>query len=206
MGADPVSLVEPDRRLVRFLARSLDPGDARVSYCVRPFERANLPAGAFDLGVAATSFHWMPERLALRKVARALRPGGWWASWNTHHADPYRPNPFHRAVGSLYRELTPAREVPGYTRSRARKDQRDQIRALESVGKFDRISREDIRWTATLGTDRVTALWGSFSEIATLPARPRERFLQGLTRLVDDRFGGEVTFPVLTPLYTARRV
>ena len=205
MGADPLTLVEPDRRMVRFLAKTLRPDGARVTYRMRPFETVTLPAGQFDLGVAASSFHWMPERLALRKVGRSLRPGGWWAAWNTHHADPYRPDPFHRAIRALYRELFPSRRAIPYTRTRARRDHRDRIRALESVGKFDRILHEEIRWSATLRTERVTALWGSFSEIATLPAPTRRRFLRGLTRIVDDRFGGEVRFPVLVPIYLARR-
>ncbi|EQD38338.1 Methyltransferase type 11, partial [mine drainage metagenome] len=51
------------------------------------FEEVPLRPGSFDLGVAATSFHWLPERRGLRKVARALRPGGWWAAWGNEHGD-----------------------------------------------------------------------------------------------------------------------
>jgi len=71
---------------------------------------------------------------------------------------------------------------------------------------FDRISREDVRWTVTLRTAQVRALWGTFSEVVTLPPKKREWFLTELGRVVDDQFGGKVEIPMLTPLYTARRV
>ncbi len=204
LGADPITLIEPDRRLARYLRQRLRAREGRVRIAVQPIERASLPNQEFDLGVAATSFHWLPERLALRKVARALKPGGWWAAWNNYHGDPARPTAFHHALQPLYREFfVQADLLP--TKAQARKARRNRLLALGSVGAFDRISREDIRWTISLGTRRVQALWGSFSEIVTLPPRARERFLTELGRLVDDRFGGTVEIPILTPLYTARR-
>ena len=208
LGAGPITLIEPDRRLARYLEASLRAAGGHVKVTVRPFERTTLSAADFDLGVAATSFHWLPEGLALRRVARALRPGGWWATWSNHYGDPYRPSPFHRALQPLYRELSGGREVvPGGKRARASaaRDRKHRLHALESVGEFDRISREDIRWTATLGTVRAKALWATFSDIVTLPSNQRDWFLAELGKIVDERFHGEVTFPMLTPIYTARR-
>jgi len=208
LGADPLTLVEPDRRLARYLRDSIGSRGGRVTLTAARFERASLPEAVFDLGVAATSFHWLPERLALRKIARALRPGGWWATWNNHHGDPGRPSPFHRAIQPLYRELARGRGVvPGIGRQKASaaKDRRNRLHALKTVGRFDRVSREDIRWTVTMRTARVTALWASFSDIATLPPRTRDRFLRELGRVSDEEFGGQVAFPILTPIYTARR-
>jgi hypothetical protein len=74
------------------------------------------------------------------------------------------------------------------------------------VGTFDHISSEDIRWSVTLTTARVKALWGTLSEIITLPSGKREWFLTELGRIADEQFAGEVTLPLLTPIYTARRV
>ncbi|HXQ78978.1 MAG: class I SAM-dependent methyltransferase [Thermoplasmata archaeon] len=204
LGANPITLVEPDRRLARFLANRLRNRSGRVRIEAKPFERVKLPRGGFDLGVAATSFHWLPERLALRKVARALRHGGWWATWNNHHGDPYRPSAFQDALQPLYYELS-GRAKSGYTKARARKDRRDRLRALKSIVEFERVSRDDIRWTATLGTARVQALWGTFSDVVTLRPVRRVWFLSELGRIVDDQFDGKVDIPVLTPVYTARR-
>jgi SAM-dependent methyltransferase len=206
LGASPLTLIEPDRRLARFLARSLGARASNVRILVEPFERAALPPASFDLGVAATSFHWLPERLALRKIARALRPGGWLAHWNNHHGDPDHPGRFHRALQPVYAELSRGSSARGETKARAARNRRNRLRALRSIGKFDRVSCEEIRWNVTLGTSRMKALWGSFSEIATLPPRKRAWFLAELGRVVDEQFGSEVKLRMVTPIYTARRV
>jgi SAM-dependent methyltransferase len=205
-GASPLTLIEPDRRLARYLRSSLDASASRLRMIEAPFEKARLPPRSFDLGVAASSFHWLPERTALRKVARALKPGGWWASWNQHHGDATRPSAFHDALQPLYRGLSGGRDPGRYTKAVAVRDRAARLRALRSVGRFDRISREDLRWKVTLSGPRVSALWGTFSDIVTLPAAQRRRFLAGLERVIATEFGGRVTIPMLTPLYLARRI
>jgi SAM-dependent methyltransferase len=199
-----MTLVEPDRRLVRYLTVRLARWAGRVTILPETFERVRLPRAEFDLGVAASSFHWVPERRALRKVARLLRPGGWWAMWGNEHGDPVRPSAFHRAIQPLYRELS-GRAGSGYTRARVAKQRRRRLRALASIGAFDRISRTEVRWTATLSAARVRALWATFSEIVTLPAARRTWFLRELERIADEQFSGTVEIPVVTPVYTARR-
>ena len=205
-GAQAITLIEPDRRLVRYLGRSLGPHRERVRFSISTFERAKLPAAGFDLGVAASSFHWTPERRALRKVARLLTRGGWWAYWSNLHGDPYRTSPFNEALQPLYRELSGGRSRKEVPRSVAARDRRNRLAALRSVGRFDRILREDIRWRVTLTTARVVALWATFSDVIVLPPRKRRWFLTGLAAVADDNFGGKVSIPMLTYLYTARRV
>jgi len=204
-GADTITAIEPDRRLARFLARSLGARAGRVNVLVEPFERAKLPSQGFDLGVAASSFHWTPERMALRKVARLLKPGGWWASWNNIHGDPSRSGPFYRAIQPLYTELSGVPSPGVVARSSAARHRRESVAAMRSVGQFDRISREDIQWSVTLKTGQVRALWGTFSDILVLPPPKRRWFLLNIGRIVEEEFDGEVKIPILTYIYTARR-
>ena len=77
LGADPLIAVEPDARLAGFLRQTIT--NPALQVVVQPFEEAKLADGRFDLGVAATAFHWLEEDAALAKIARLLRPGGWWA-------------------------------------------------------------------------------------------------------------------------------
>jgi SAM-dependent methyltransferase len=203
-GADPLTVIEPDPRLVRYLRSSLAPWKGRVRFLVATFEDADLPRGAYDLGVAATSFHWLSERSALRKVARLLRPGGWWAAWWST-SDPSRPNPFSRAVDPLFRALSgPHRPATAervvYARGRAKR-----LEALRAVGEFDRIGWETVHWRRTLDTATLVGLHRTFSNISTLRVETRRRFLADLRKVADDEFGGRVTMRMVATVYTARR-
>jgi SAM-dependent methyltransferase len=86
-GAQIVA-VEPDPGFAAYLRGHLP--QVQVVPCV--FEEAEVGDG-FDAVVAATSFHWLDQSVALAKVHAALRPGGWAAIWWTIFSDPYREDP-----------------------------------------------------------------------------------------------------------------
>jgi SAM-dependent methyltransferase len=62
LGADPLLVVEPDERLVNYLKIALGEASKRVEVKVASFEDVILPHRAFDLGVAATAFHWLDQK------------------------------------------------------------------------------------------------------------------------------------------------
>jgi len=177
-----------------------------VDVQIAGFEEVRLPGHHFDLVVAATSFHWLDERRALRKVARVLKPGGWWAAWWNHHGDPFQPSPLSREVHEILGEPgTTWEEWVRRSREQAVRERERRLTLLRSEGLFDRISFEEIRWRVRLSTAHVRGLWSTFSEVATLPARKRLRLLASLAEVIDERFNGGIQFPVVTPVYTARR-
>lgn len=89
-GVDPLTAIEPDARLAAFIADDADRDghSGALDLRVEPFEDTVLENGAFDLGMASTSLHWLDQASALRKAAMALRPGGWWAAWWSMYGDP----------------------------------------------------------------------------------------------------------------------
>jgi len=202
-GADPLVAIEADPRMAEYLLSRLGPERRRVHLLRSPFESAVLPEGLFDLGVAATSFHWTGERRGIRKVARLLRPGGWWAMWWSQHGDVDRPSAFHRALQPLYGG--PRLRRRGRRRSRPGRAHRRRMAMLRSTGRFDRVESRTFRVPLTLRTPQVVALWSSFSDIRTRPPAERRRFLEELARIVNDRFAGVVRFDNLVTVYLARR-
>ena len=72
-GADPLFAIEPDARLAQYLGASTASPALRVVNA--PFETAELPWGDFDLGLAATSFHWIDALAGLDRAAALLRDG-----------------------------------------------------------------------------------------------------------------------------------
>jgi len=106
-GANPMVAIEPNERLAAFLRETIP--DQRLIVVVAPFEDAVLQESSFDLGLSATAFHWLDEDPALMKVARLLRPGGWWAMLANEFGNSSLPDPFHDATkGLLGKPCNPA--------------------------------------------------------------------------------------------------
>jgi len=200
-----LTIVEPDPRFVRFLRATLHRPRGVVTFVPKAFEDALLEPGTYDLGLAATSFHWLRERSSLRKIARSLRPGGWWASFMNFSNDSKRPSAFYRAVSPLWDALPGAGRPRVPRRTRNQRFRTARVDALRASGKFDRIAVEEFRSERTLDTPTLVGLYSTFSEVSTLPGPVRRRFLRDVGELVDRRFHGRVRIPMRTTLYTARR-
>jgi SAM-dependent methyltransferase len=199
LGANPLLAVEPDDRLAAFLRKTIP--DKALTVVVAPFEEAVLQEASFDLGLSATAFHWLSEDFALAKVAKLLRPGGWWAMlWNVF-GDSRRPDPFHEATKSLLNgPLSPSAgngEMPFALDAEAR------LAALERANAFDSVEHPTSAWSIVLDPDQIIALYATYSNINIRP--DREDVLTELGRIARDEFQGCVTRNMVTSLYVARR-
>ncbi len=199
-GAGPVVAIEPDARLAAWL----DSSSTCLTVTIKPFEEVDLPAAAFDLGVAATAFHWLDQDVALQKIAQALRPGGWWAMWWNVFGDPQRRDDFHQATQSLFESVarTPS---TGPGRQHYALDVEARLRDLEATQQFDDIEHELLRWTLRLTADEVVALYATFLPVILLAPPAHERFLASLREIAERQFAGVVERPMVTPIYMARR-
>ena len=199
LGARPLIAIEPDPRLAAYLRKSNR--DEALEVMVSTFEDAALDESAFDLGVCATAFHWLEEDPALAKVARLLRPGGWWAMvWNVF-GDNRRPDPFHEATKMLLDgprgPSAGTRGIPFALGRTAR------VEALRRTGAFDLIEHRNSDWILELDPEQTVALYATFSEIHA--RQDRQTVLTELGRIARDEFQGRVTRNMTTSLYIARR-
>ena len=168
---------------------------------VAPFEEAVLQEASSDLGLSATAFHWLNEDFALTKVAKLLRPGGWWAMlWNVF-GDSGRPDPFHEATKSLLEApLSPSAgngDVPFALDTEAR------LAALERTAAFDSVEHRASTWSLVLDPDQTVALYANYSNVNI--RQDREDVLKELHRIACDEFKGSATRNMITSLYIARR-
>jgi SAM-dependent methyltransferase len=199
LGAAPLTAIEPDARLAAYLGERCPSPSLRI--IAEPFETAGLDDGTFDLGVSATSFHWLDEDAALGKVARVLRRGGWWvAVWNVF-GDDSRPDPFHEATHSLLAGVT----SPSFGKAGVpfALDAPARLAALERAEAFEAIGYQSSHWSLVLDPSQTVALYATYSNVAA--RTDRDQVLAELRRIANDQFQGRVIRNMTTVLYTARR-
>ncbi|MCQ8239993.1 class I SAM-dependent methyltransferase [Rhizosaccharibacter radicis] len=194
--------IEPDARLAAYLERrAASPGD-RLQIRREPFEEAALGAGEFDLGVAATSFHWLDQRPALRQARRALRPGGLWAMWWTVFTDPDLADPFTEACAPIFCALPSSRTLRT-GRAPFALDEPARLADLRAAG-FGACTAQRFRWRTAMDADATVALTATFSQVSQAMSAAREAALSAIGALVRDRFGGRLERHFVSVLYLAR--
>jgi hypothetical protein len=199
LGSDPLLAIEPDSRLASFL-RETTPDDA-LKVIVSLFEEKTLGKSGFDLGVSATAFHWLGERLGLKKIAGLLRLGGWWAMFWNVFGDDNRPDPFHDATTVLLKGTSSPsvgdRKLPFAL------DAHSRIGALERTGAFEAVEHRISAWSLVLDAEQTIALYRTYSNINIRP--DRETVFSEIGRVARDQFHGRGIRNMVTSLYIARR-
>jgi SAM-dependent methyltransferase len=186
LGAEPLTAIEPDARLAGYLGESCPSPALRI--LLHPFETAPLDDGTFDLGVSATSFHWLDEDAALAKVARALRHGGWWAMvWNVF-GDDSRADPFHEATQTLLAGT----QSPSFGQAGVpfALDTPARLAALARTAAFDAVDYQTSRWSLVLDPDQTVALYATYSNVVA--RADCAQVLARLRRIASDQFQGRV--------------
>jgi SAM-dependent methyltransferase len=199
LGARVVG-VEPDPALAAYLRDRM--AGTGTDVLAGTFEDASLAEGGYDLAVAAMSFHWLAQDVALPKLGRIVRPGGSVALWWTVFGDPSRPDPFHDATHQLI-DRPAGREHAD--RPPFELDEAGWRHALARGAGLVDVDAELIRWTARLDTDALRALYGSMIAVRRRPEPERRALLDELVRRALSDFGGVIERPFVTAMYTARR-
>ena len=78
--ASQLVCIEPGSNLADKLRSNLSSFDTVTVQNVT-FEEAKVEASSFDLVYAAQSFHWVDPEVGYMKVAKILKPGGWFAAF-----------------------------------------------------------------------------------------------------------------------------
>ncbi|MFC2249020.1 class I SAM-dependent methyltransferase [Labrys portucalensis] len=199
-----VTAVEPDAKLAALLVDSQAAYAERLAVQVGPFEEAALSPGSFDLGIAATSLHWVDPDLALTKAFHLLHPGGHWAMWWNIFGDSDEPDAFQQRTHALFERLSKSPSHGDGPKGHFGLDRKRRIAELEQAG-FRSIVAEELRWRPVLNRQQILGLTATFSPVARLPEIERQAFLGRLGAIVDEEFGGRAQRHFMTAIYVARR-
>jgi SAM-dependent methyltransferase len=169
------------------------------------FEETPLPEGSFDLLVSATAFHWLDPAVAYPKAARSLRLGGAVALFWNEHVGTDADGGFFAAAQEVY-----AREAPeifdgvhgGPPRPEELPDRGEEI---ERSGLFGPVVRRSYLWKKAYDAGGYLRALDTFSGHIALGEETRARLYAGISRLIQEGYGGRIVKGYATTLYVARK-
>jgi len=199
-GSEIVCL-EPSRELARLAVQNFS-GFPKVRVREEQFEQFEVLAGAMDLVVAATSFHWIDPVVRCNKAAIALRPGGMLAILKHEHPRPWTG--FFERVQDVYRALAPelARSSVG---GDSEKRPHELTREILSSGRFSDVETLSESWEQRFDRDDYLALLSTYSLHRQVSEDRRARLFAAIAELIDREYGGSIARPYRTTLCLARR-
>jgi hypothetical protein len=175
-----------------------------VDVLAAPLEAADIGENQFDLVVAATSFHWVDQKVGLTKVGAAVKPRGWVAIWWTLFRDPGHPDDFAEAVEQILGH--PTRGVFDEAgRPPFQLDTEHRERDLSHWAGLIDVQSELFHWPCALDPNQARALYASMATVLRRPRAEQQRLLDAIEQLAADRFGGDVERRFVSALYTGRR-
>lgn len=198
-----VTAVEPGAELAHLLSERC--AGRTLEVIAGRFETVELPDAAFDLVVAATSFHWVDPTVGFERSAQCLRDDGWLALWWTIWGDPDRPDPFHEALVPILSAKAPHLLDAEAGAGAYIGDIAARVAEIGGTGMFGPVEQETIVWDGTHDPPALRAMFATFAAWIALPEPLRGEMLDDVARVAREGFDGKVTRPYRTVVYTARR-
>ena len=199
-----VLALEPGRELAVRARRALaDGGD--VDVVVSTFEQWEADGQApFDLVFAATSWHWLDPRVAYRRAAGLLRPGGHLAIVATQHVLPPDGDDFFREVEGAYEEVGMSDGQGGPKPPEA--IEASDVDAMAGSGLFASPAVHRYVWSQDYTAGEYLALLSTYSGHIAASSQQRETLFLRIRALIDARPSGTISKHYLNLLQVARRL
>ena len=151
-----------------------------VSFVTEAFETWK-PETKFDLIISATAFHWVDPKVRYLKASETLTSNGHLAVFSNQHIR--KEEGFFAEVQSLYDKYylplatnrpTHATDFPG-------------------VDAFHSPIRRLYPWMQTYSPEQYIKLLSTYSDHIALPDENKHHLFEGITNLIETKYGGQVT-------------
>ena len=177
--------IEPREALVTRAKKNLSKYP-KVSFLNTTFENAQLSQEAFDLVFAAQSFHWVDTSIGYEKIAKILKPKGFFSAfWKFE-----RPiaDQIHRELDRLY-----VNYLPSYTPVSEMEHETEVIAYFESLAKSKLFVGCQMRRypLGIMDVDSETFCneMSTWSKIAILEKNEKEDLLSQMRQIIDGNGG-----------------
>jgi len=159
-------------------------------------EALPLRDASVDAVVCADAFHWFDGPRAVAEFARVIRPGGGLAlTWNLEREDAPAP-PWRSELDALVEGIRPAH--PSFTDDQGR-------RAVDESPSFGELALTEVHRDHDTSRERLLAHIASMSWVGGLPAAERRDVLSRAETILSRHGVNEITLPLRTTIWTARR-
>ncbi len=198
-----VTAVEPGPALAKFLRDKLGGEFPQLEVLTGKFEDAELEAGAFDLVLAATSFHWLDRETRFQRCHGLLREGGTLAVIHTNQIESPADRGFFARVQPVYdrhQHNDPPLALP--TEGGLTPEEYD---GLVASGLFDEVQLHKYRWDQTYTSAEYGDLMRSYSGTQAMEPPQQEALIGDVCAFIDAEFGGSITRPLVITLSLGRR-
>lgn len=154
----------------------------------------------YDLLMSATAWHWIDPEIGYKKAHKVLSKEGHIALFWNKHPTPYTG--FFEEVQVVYEKYFPKRNNTATIEDWIR-DQRAEI--LDS-GFFGEVQISQYQWSVRFSRDQYISLLNTFSDHRALPDRERGELYNGVSKIIDEKYGGFVERPYLSVLFVAKKI
>lgn len=170
-----VRAVEPDPRMREVLADRVPQAEVVAGRA----EKIPAVDSSFDTVIAASSWHWVDESLAVPEVARVLRPGGMLSLlWNGADRSVDWMREFWAGGRTLDADQAQAED--------SRRQGRHRVH-LDADSPFSEPEFEMIRWTKTLSREDLIGWAGTYSEVIIMDEDQRNERIKAMSRFLEHR-------------------
>lgn len=197
--------LEPSAEMVEILERRFAPplGAGLVDVRNGDFETSELSAGAFDMIVAASAWHWLTERVRWEKALQLVRPGGaivaiWhWPLWRRTALRGQLDAVYAASGAPLERMGSMLEFEPTLEPLRA-----DWLADVPEPCALTSTSSFEYTWDHSYTTAEYVTLINTYADHIALPTAVRERLDHSIAEVID-RAGGTIVLPYKTFLLIA---
>jgi len=154
-----------------------------VRIIVSPFEQWESPENAYDLVIAATSFHWVDPAVAYHKSAAILNATGALAVFSNTHVR--KDEGFFADVQEVYRSHLPTCRPP--------KDETKTPPAPPpGIERFHRSTRRVYPWSTYYTAEEYIRLLSTYSDHIALPTDVRQALFEDIEEFINTRHAGKI--------------
>lgn len=159
--------------------------------------------GAFDLIIAATSWHWLDPATKYQRAHRHLRPHGTLAFWSALHVVPDSGDMFFADIQDVYDEI--GESLPGHHVFPKPGQLPDETHQITATGLFDHVCVQHFDWEITYNAESYVALLNTFSGHISMEEWKRVRLYDEIRRRLAQRPDGRLRRHWGAALHLTRR-